>query len=200
MRPVQWRPGGLGLGPALALAALLAGCSTASDPPAGGSARADAAPAARLPLPELEPGQSLENVQRLLADWGPGHRYARSDGGTEGWEWSGRDGRRVEALFSGPVLVHSRVSRTWGSGAPAVEGHRLPRLAAGGRLVDLATAIGPGLLVDRVRSAAFDGRSPLVEESYRWRIADRGLDTGLFLLVRVRDGRVLEIRHRWSGR
>ena len=156
---------------------------------------------AREPLPEIAPGERLEAVERLLSGWPPAHRYTSDGVQPQGWEWSGPDGMRVEALVSGGVLTSVRTSRTWGRGAPPREGRLRTGLATGVRLDSLFRAVGPGLLVERVHSTSSGGiAGPLVAETWKWRIADRGLDTGLFLTVHARDGVVGSIRHRWSRR
>lgn len=144
------------------------------------------------------PGDRLADVERRLAGWDAGHRYAASSS-SAAWEWSGPDGMRVEAVVSGPVVVSSRTSRTWGSGVPPVDGSGLPGILAEGPLAALFERLGPGLLVERVRVGESSGAGePHVLDTYRWRVHDRGLDTGLFLSVHARDGRVVGVRHPWS--
>lgn len=154
---------------------------------------------ARQPLPVLSPGVSRGALESALAGWPPGRRYAADTGAGEGWEWSGPDGMRVEALMLAGRVTACRVSRTWGTGAPAVDGHRLPDGAVGRQLPELEAEIGPGLLVERSWAEPPAATPATVVEFYRWAIHDRGVDTGLFLLVVVRDGVVAAVSHRWSG-
>lgn len=178
-----------------------AGCSVATDPPDEPSAAATSAVQARMELPDVPPGASLGELGGRLSGWPEGRRFTGDGVQPEGWEWSGPDGMRVEAYVSRSRVVGSRVSRTWGSGVPPVDGRELPGLAAGGPVGGLFARIGPGLLVERTRTGGPDGVLPRQRlERYRWAIHDRGLDTGLFLVVDARDGVVLAVTHPWSGR
>lgn len=188
----------------LALAASLlaaAGCSVATDLPDEAFTAATPAAEARMELPDVPPGASFGGVRTRLSDWPEGRRFTGEGVQPEGWEWSGPDGMRVEAYVSGSRVIGSRVSRTWGSGVPPVEGRELPGLAAGGPVGGLFARIGPGLLVERTRTGGADGVLPRQQlERYRWAIHDRGLDTGLFLVADARDGLVVAVTHPWSRR
>ncbi len=133
-----------------------------------------------------------------LAAWAPAHQFSAPGVVPEGWEWSGPDGGRVEAWFTGEHASVVQVSRTWGTGAPPVDGRRLPDGFVGASLEALEGDIGRGLLVSRGWSD-MPGIAPAgVREEYRWAIHDRGIDTGLFLQVMASDGRVLVVHHPWS--
>ncbi len=178
-----------------------AGCSVATDPPDETFAAATPAAEARMELPDVPPGVSTGDLRARLSGWPEGRRFTGEGAQPEGWEWSGPDGMRVEAYVSGSRVIGSRVSRTWGSGVPPVEGRELPGLAAGGPLTGLLARIGPGLLVERTRTGGADGVLPRQQlERYRWAIHDRGLDTGLFLVADARDGLVVAVTHPWSRR
>lgn len=184
---------------ALALA-VLGGCARGTDAP-DSAAPAPAASIRRLDLPQVSPGDPVEGVSRLLAGWQAPHRFTGDGVSPEGWEWTGPDGMRLEAYVARSRIVASRVSRTWGSGAPPVEGRDLPGLEDESTLERLVARVGPGLLVERTvapETGSASGSQRL--DRYRWAIHDRGLDTGLFLTVDVRDGVVASVRHRWSGR
>lgn len=152
----------------------------------------------REPLPELSPGTSSVQLDAALAGWPAGRRFAADEGYGEGWEWSGPDGMRVEARRRDGRVLACSVSRTWGTGAPPVDARRLPEGAVGGTLRDVVASLGPGLLVERAWFEAPGTGHTSVVESYRWAIHDRGVDTGLFLLVVARDGVVAVVSHRWS--
>ena len=184
---------------ALVLLAPGLGCSSRSSEGEPGEPPGAATSVARLPLPELSPGVSRGALESALASWPAGRRYAADTGHGEGWEWSGPDGMRVEARLRDGRVVGCRVSRTWGTGAPPVDGHHLPDAAVGRPLSELEARIGAGLLVERGWAESPAGLRVAVVESYRWAIHDRGVDTGLFLVVVVRDGVVAGIAHRWSG-
>lgn len=190
-----------------ALAVLLAaapvvasGCAVTGDPPEEPPA-APAAAAPRAELPDVPPGIPLAELAGRLESWPPGHRFTLDGVAPEGWEWSGPDGMRVEVYVAGGGVVASRVSRTWGSGAPPVEGRELPGIARGVTAAKLFTRIGPGLLVERARTGGggWPG-TPRRLERYRWAIHDRGLDTGLFLVADVREDTVAAVSHPWSRR
>jgi len=178
-----------------------AGCSVAGDPPDETFAAQAPAAEVRMELPEVPPGASFGDLRVRLAGWPEGRRFTGEGVQPEGWEWSGPDGMRVEVYLSGSRVIASRVSRTWGGGVPPVEGRELPGLTAGGPVAGLFARIGPGLLVERTRTGGADGVLPRQAlERYRWAIHDRGLDTGLFLVVDARDGLVVAIAHPWSRR
>jgi hypothetical protein len=173
-----------------------AGCQVVRDPveppatPEG--------PVVRAPLPLFEPGARREEVWATLASWSAPHRFGDpSAAPLEFYEWSGPDGMRVEAGFDGGMVRGMTVSRTWGTGAPPVDGHALPDAMVGRPLAELEAAIGPGLLIERSWAMAPFGDGT-VREHYKWAIHDRGIDTGLYLSVIVRGGAVAAVSHRWS--
>lgn len=183
-----------------AASVVASGCAVTTDPP-GEPAAAPAAAAPRAELPDVPPGIPLAELADRLDSWPPGRRFTLDGVTPEGWEWSGPDGMRVEAYVAGRGVVASRVSRTWGSGVPPVEGRELPGLTRGVPAADLFTRIGPGLLVERARTGG-DGwpGTPRRLERYRWAIHDRGLDTGLFLVADVLEDTVAAVSHPWSRR
>lgn len=189
-------------GPRFALALLSAAalscgaCGTPRPDSRAGDIRT--ASVVRTPLPVFEPGARDGDLASALAAWEPPHRFTSPGVSPEGWEWTGPDGGRVVAYLQGGRALHVQVSRTWGTGAPAVDGLALPRLPTGGPLVQLESAIGPGMLVSREWTLGETSGSGSILEAYRWAIHDRGVDTGLFLSALARDGVVIELDHRWS--
>lgn len=182
------------------LATSLPGCTTrGAEAPAADVASA-AAPVVREPLPAFEPGTSRAALEQALASWPAGHRFAPDQGLGEGWEWTGPDGMRVEAQLRDGLVAACRVSRTWGTGAPPVDAHRLPDAFAGKPLREVEAAIGAGLLVERAWLDVPAAGPVAIVETHRWAIHDRGVDTGLYLAVLARDGVVTAVSHRWSGK
>lgn len=190
-------------GRALAFALAVLGSSQAAGCGPGTRGADDApasatSPVARAALPEFAPGTSRSAIVTALAGWAPAHPFSAPGVVPEGWEWSGPDGGRVEAWFTGEHTNVVQVSRTWGTGAPPVDGRQLPDRFVGASLEALEADVGAGLLVSRGWSD-MAGLAPAgVREEYRWAIHDRGVDTGLFLQVLAGDGRVLAVHHPWS--
>lgn len=188
----------------LALLALLVGalpgCTTRGEDAPATDAASAAATVVREPLPTFEPGTSRAMLEQALASWPAGHRFAPDQGFGEGWEWTGPDGMRVEAQLRDGRVVACRVSRTWGTGAPPVDAHRLPDAFAGKPLREVEGAIGAGLLVERAWLDVPAAGPVAIVETHRWAIHDRGVDTGLYLAVLARDGVVTAVSHRWSGK